>query len=75
MKKINKQICSDMRAEYDFSSMKGGVRGKYAKRYTAGTNLVLLDKDVAKSFPTDEAVNKALRFVLKAADMAKPKHT
>ena len=75
MKKISKHTCSDLRAEYDFSAMKGGVRGKYAKRYTAGTNLVLLDKDVAKSFPTDEAVNKALRFVLKAADMAKPKHT
>ena len=73
MKKISKHICSDLRAEYDFSSMKGGVRGKYCQRYKAGTNLALLDKDVAKSFPTDEAVNKALRSVIKAAGMTRPK--
>jgi hypothetical protein len=38
----------EIRPEYDFS---GGKRGRYAKRYSAGTNLVLLDPDVAKSFP------------------------
>ena len=53
--------------------MRGGVRGKYYQRYKAGTNLALLDKDVAKSFPTDEAVNKALRSVIKAAGMTMPK--
>ena len=53
-----------MRAEYDFASMKGGVRGKYAQQYRAGTNLVLLDPKLAEAFPTDEAVNKALRAVL-----------
>ena len=53
-----------MRAEYDFASMKGGVRGKYAGQYRAGTNLVLLDPKLAEAFPTDEAVNKALRAVL-----------
>ncbi len=56
----------DMRPEYDFASMKGGVRGKYAKRYRAGTNLVLLEPEVAKAFPTDDAVNEALRAVLQA---------
>ena len=47
--------------------MKGGVRGKYVERYRAGTNLALLEPDVAEAFPTDEAVNDALRTILKAA--------
>jgi hypothetical protein len=55
---------SDLRPEYDFAKMKGGVRGKYAKRYRAGTNLALLDPEISKAFPTDEAVNQALRAVL-----------
>ena len=63
MKKINPKS-SDLRPEYDFATMKGGVRGKYSKRYRAGTNLVLLDPEVSRAFPTDEAVNQALRAVL-----------
>ena len=47
-----------MRKEYDFSK---GVRGKYAKKYKAGTNIVLLDHDVAKVFRTPKSVNQALR--------------
>jgi hypothetical protein len=54
---------SGMRAEYDFSQ---GVRGKYAKRFSEGTNLVLLAPDVAAEFRTAAAVNKALREVLKS---------
>jgi hypothetical protein len=54
----------DMRSEYDFESMKGGVRGKYAARFGAGTTLVLLEPDVAKAFPTDVAVNQTLRVLL-----------
>lgn len=54
----------DVRPEYDFASMKGGVRGKYYERYRAGTNVVLLEPDVAKAFPTDDAVNQALRSIL-----------
>jgi hypothetical protein len=65
MKKNNR---NDTRAEYDFSSMKGGVRGKYAARYRAGTNLVLLDPEVAQAFPTDAAVNQTLRAVLDMAN-------
>ena len=53
-----------MRPEYDFASMKGGIRGMYAKQYRAGTNLVLLDPELAQVFPTDAAVNEALRAVL-----------
>jgi hypothetical protein len=48
----------ELRAEYDFS---GGVRGKYAVRHAEGTNLVLLDPDVARAFPDAAAVNEALR--------------
>jgi len=44
--------------EYDF---RGGVRGKYAARYAEGSNVVLLDPDVAKVFPDAESVNQALR--------------
>ncbi len=47
-----------MRAEYDFS---GGVRGKYAQRYARGTNVVLLDPDVAEVFRDQASVNRALR--------------
>ena len=64
MKKVSTKSENDMRAEYDFASMKGGVRGKYSKQYRAGTNLVLLDPKLAEVFPTDAAVNKALRAVL-----------
>lgn len=53
--------------EYDFATMRGGVRGKYLERYRAGTNLALLSPDVAEAFPTDEAVNEALRAILRAA--------
>lgn len=42
-------------------SLRGGVRGKYAERYAAGTNLVRLDLDVAAVFPTSDSVNRALR--------------
>jgi hypothetical protein len=62
--KARRVMANDMRPEYDFASMKGGVRGKYASRYRAGTNLVLLDPEVAQAFPTDAAVNSALRAVL-----------
>jgi hypothetical protein len=53
----------DMRSEYDFSK---AVRGKYAKRYAEGTNIVLLDPDLMKVFPDSAAVNRALRSVVAA---------
>ncbi len=52
-----------MRTEYDFS---GAVRGKYAARYREGTNVVVLDPDVAKEFTDSRAVNRALRALLEA---------
>ena len=54
----------DLRPEYDFSSLKGGVRGKYYARYRKGNNVVLLQPDVAEAFPSEEAVNEALRGIL-----------
>jgi len=61
---------AELREEYDFSSLEGGVRGKYHERVRSGTNLVLLDPDVAKAFPTPEAVNKALRMLAEVAEEA-----
>ena len=55
----------DLRPEYDLAQLlRNGVRGKYATRYREGTNLVLLAPDVARAFPTEEAVNEALRLVI-----------
>ena len=64
MKKIESEEEDDLRPEYDFSQMKGGVRGKYVERYREGTNLVLLDPDIAVAFPDAKAVNDALRSLL-----------
>ena len=58
MKKTASKSATDVRPEYDFSR---GVRGKYARRFAQGTNLVLLESDVARVFPSSEAVNKSLR--------------
>ena len=67
MKKKRDENSDEMRPEYDFSKMKLVGHGIYAERYRSGTNLVLLDSDVRKAFPDDEAVNEALRVIAKAA--------
>jgi hypothetical protein len=54
---------NDMRQEYDFSK---GQKGKYLKRYQAGTNIVVLDPEVAKLFPDSQAVNDALKTLMRA---------
>ena len=65
MKKTRNRDVDTMRAEYDLRELlKGGVRGKYAKRYHAGTNLVLLDPEVRRAFRDEKAVNEALRLVI-----------
>jgi hypothetical protein len=64
----------DLREEYDLSDLtRRGGRGPYAERYRAGTNLVLLDADVAAVFQSDEAVNKALRTLIDIARQQVPK--
>lgn len=65
----------ELRPEYDFAQMKGGVRGKYVERYRSGTNLVLLDPDVAQAFPNDAAVNEALRLLMQVAQRQQPDAT
>jgi hypothetical protein len=65
MKKRSGRMSDDLRPEYNLRQLpKGAVRGKYAKRYHAGTNLVLLDPDVRKVFRSERAVNDALRLVI-----------
>ena len=56
----------EMRNHYDFT---GGVRGKYARRYAEGTNVVVLDPDVARLFPNRQAVNETLRAVAQIAQI------
>ncbi|WP_211167598.1 hypothetical protein [Pseudanabaena yagii] len=67
----NNELEDDLRPEYDFSKMQGGVRGKYAERYRTGTNVVLLDPDVAQAFPTSDSVNEALRLLMQIAQRQK----
>lgn len=70
------QVVDELRPEYDLAeALKTGVRGKYAERYRAGTNIVLLDPDIAKAFPSERAVNEALRLVLRLASIAQPDQT
>jgi len=66
-KEVENEMEDELRSEYDFAQMKGGVRGKYVERYRAGTNLVLLDADVAQAFPNEVAVNEALRMLIQVA--------
>jgi hypothetical protein len=58
-----KKICNDpdMLEEYDFT---GGVRGKYAERYAKGSNVVVIDPDIAEYFPDHESVNESLRSLV-----------
>ena len=66
MRKARKPVVNDdLRPEYDFRALGPGVRGKYYRRFQAGTNVAVLAPDVAKAFPTSEAVNEALRTVLR----------
>lgn len=66
MRKVKTEVREpEMRAEYDF---RGGVRGKYAARFARGTNIVILEPDVAARFPDSKAVNDALRALAAVAD-------
>ena len=56
----------ELRPEYDVAKLKGAVRGKFFERYNSGSNLARLTPEVRAAFPTDEAVNQALRSVMQA---------
>lgn len=72
MKKADKSKETDaLREEYDLSQMQDGVRGKYAERYKQGSNIVVLEPDVLEAFPNAEAVNDALRMLIKVAESTK----
>jgi hypothetical protein len=64
---MRKVKSDEMRPEYRREDLGVGVRGKYLEAYRAGTNLVMLSPDVAKAFPTEEAVNDALRSLVEVA--------
>ena len=70
-KETDNAMTDELRPEYDFAQLEDGVRGKYAGRYQAGTNLVRLDPDVAQAFPSEEAVNEALRLLMQIAQQQK----
>jgi hypothetical protein len=71
MKKESKVKRGDeLRQEYDLSKLQGGVRGKYYQRAIAGTNLVMIEPDLAALFPDSKAVNRALRVLADAAQAA-----
>ena len=59
-----------LRDQYDLSRLEGGVRGKYYSRAAAGTNLVLIEPDLANLFPDSETVNRALRLLAETAQAA-----
>jgi len=65
----NRPAEDEMRSEYN---LRGGVRGKYYKQYTEGTNVVLLDSDVAAVFRDSASVNQALRVLIKVAAQLEP---
>lgn len=68
---VDEEMNDELRDEYDESVLKDGVRGQYAERYARGTNIVKLAPDVARAFPTDDAVNEALRLVIQMAKLPK----
>lgn len=67
---MKRVLDDDLRPEYDLSQLKGGVRGKYYRQATAGTNLVLIEGELADVFPDTESVNRALRMLVNTAEAA-----
>jgi hypothetical protein len=71
MKKVSaKKTNNGLRPDYDLSKLKGGVRGKYYRQATAGTNLVLIEPELTEVFPDTESVNRALRLLADTAASA-----
>jgi hypothetical protein len=68
MKKASvKRLDDDLRPEYDLSRLEGGVRGKYYRQAAAGTNLMLIEPELAKVFGDAQSVNRALRLLVDTA--------
>jgi hypothetical protein len=74
MKKASaKRLDDDLRPEYDLAKLQGGVRGKFYRKAAAGSNLVLIEPDLAQVFRDGESVNRALRLLLDTAEAATEK--
>jgi len=69
-KQSTKVVGDDLRKEYDISLLKGGVRGKYYRRSTAGTNLMLIDPDLTDVFPDSESATRAVWLLADTARVA-----
>ena len=67
---MNQHEDDDLRPEYPAAFVRSGIRGKYAKRFTAGSNVVVIDPDLSDAFPNSEAVNDALRDYLAGQERA-----
>ncbi|MDQ3129473.1 MAG: hypothetical protein M3Q99_01770 [Acidobacteriota bacterium] len=65
---MNKDSKDELREDYDLSKLDNRVRGKYVERYRQGTNLVLLEPEIAEAFPDSDSVNNALRMLMQVAE-------
>jgi hypothetical protein len=74
MKKAKRKTASRLRSKYGFATVEDVVRSLYLKRYRAGTRLILLDPELAKAFPTEDAVNDALRAFLRMTKSGRLPH-
>ncbi len=70
MKKAKSDTTDELRSEYKRADFGDIVRGKYANRIKEESNVVLLEPDIAQAFQNDEAVNKALRYLLEVAEVS-----
>ena len=66
------ELEDELRPEYDLSTLKNQVRGKYAERYREGTNIVLLEPEVSAAFPDSASVNAALKALINVAGSKVP---
>ena len=71
-KKRSRRRSDELRAEYSFSALGRGVRAKYLRDATSGTNMVVIDPDLVRTFPTGKAVNDALRMLVNVASATTP---
>jgi hypothetical protein len=69
-KESQAKLDDGLRSEYDLAKLKGGVRGKYYHEAAAGTNLMLIEPELAEVFGNSEAVNRALRLLVDTAESA-----
>ena len=73
-KQTTRKKIDDLRPEYDLSKLKGGIRGKYYERVRTGTNLVLIEPELANVFPDTKSVNRALRLLADTAEAITEPH-